>query len=116
MRNSFRIYLRREGKRGHEEVVVHIDWQDVNELDLKRLAALYVLRRVEHELKGWETSLPESVEYRAADFMNNEPLLECRREVPAKWKEPPKSKARREFEALVGDLSPEDIRILLGSD
>lgn len=109
MKTSFPIYLRRHKKRGHDETIVHIDWDGVDEKDLKRLASFYVLHRVESELKDWDTALPESVEYRAADFLHNEPLITRELEIPEKWKEPPKSKAGKELEKALAMLTPEEI-------
>lgn len=112
MKTSFPVFLRRGGKRSHEEVVICIDWADVDLEDMKKMAAFYILRRAEHELKDYDTALPESVEFRAADYLHNEPLVTVHREIPAKWKEPPKSKSAKEFEKAVAGLSPDEIRAL----
>lgn len=114
MKTSIKIFLRRHQKRGHEDLLVHIGWDGLSQEDVQKLASFYVLHRIEAELKGWDEKLPESVEYRAADFLYNEPLVNLDVEVPAKWKEPPKSKAQKEFDKAIAELSADELRQLLG--
>ena len=116
MKTSFPVFLRRDGKRSHEELVIYINWDGLTLDDVKKMAAFYVLRRVERELKDYPTQLPESVEFRAADYLHNESLVTRELEVPAKWKEPPKSKAAREVEKALSKLTVEDIRALLNGE
>lgn len=85
MKTSHRIYLRRDTKRGHEDVTVLIDWTNVSDRDIKLMASHYVLHRAERDLKGYDNALPESIEYRAADFVHNEPLVQLP-EAPESWK------------------------------
>lgn len=114
MRTSHKIFLRRNGKRTHEELVVYIDWASVSADDMRKFAEFYVLHRAEKDLKDFENQLPEAVTYRAADFIHNEPLVNVELVAPAKWKEPPKSKTRKEIDKLFEGLSREEILILLG--
>lgn len=116
MKTSFPVFLRRNNKRCHEELVIHIEWDGTSPEDIKQMAAFYVLRRVERELRDFPTQLPESVEFRAADYLHNEPLVMRELEVPAKWKEPPKSKAQKELESALSKLTVEDIRALLNGE
>lgn len=114
MKSSFNIFLRRNGKRGHEELLVHIEWGQLTSDDMQKLAAFYVLNRVKDELKGWEEKLPESVEFLASDFLHNEPLLQREFDIPPSWKAPPESKALKEAKKAFLRLSADDIRKLLG--
>ena len=113
MKTSHQMFLRRHNKRGHEDIRVHIDWDGVSEADIKLMAAHYVINRAAHDLKDYDKNLPESVEYRAADFVHSEPLVNKDYTVPDSWKASRKSKARKELEELLEGLSPEEIKILL---
>lgn len=114
MKSSHQMFLRRNSKRGHESVLVLIDWSGVSDKDLRMLAAHYVVNRAAHDLKDYEERLPESVEYRAADFVHTEPLVQKDYVIPKSWTAPAKkSKARKELEELLEGLSPEERRILL---
>lgn len=113
MKSSFHIFLRRDGKRGHDELLVHIEWGQLSSDDVQKLAAFYVLHRVQDQLKGWDEKLPESVEYLASDFLHNEPLVQREFDIPPSWKAPPESKALKEAKKAFLALSPDDIRKLL---
>jgi hypothetical protein len=113
MHTSHKIFLRRNGKRSHEELTIRIDWDSVSPEDMRRFAEYYVLHRAEHDLKDFDRELPEAVTYRAADFIHNEPLVNVNLTIPDKWKEPPKSKARKELEKLFAGLSTDEIQTLL---
>lgn len=106
------MYLRREGKRGHEEVLLFIDWEDVSEEDIKLMASHYVVNRAAFDMKGYDHILPESVEYRAADFVHTEPLVKLELAIPDAWKGKD-SKAREKFLEAVEELTPEEIMLLL---
>lgn len=113
MQTSQRVYLRRDGKRGHEEIMIHVDWDRLTDADIRQLAAFYVLHRVEKELKGFDNCLPEAITYHASDFLHNEPMVQKELVIPESWREPPKSKARKELEKLMDGLTPEEIAALL---
>jgi len=113
MRTSHPMFLRRHGKRGHEKVLVHVDWDGVSEADIRQLAAYYVLNRAAHDLKGFDEKLPDSVEYRAGDFIHNEPLTQQDWVIPDSQRGIRKSKARKELEELLKGLGPEEVKLLL---
>jgi hypothetical protein len=114
MKTSETMFLRREGKRGHEPVRVIIDWSDVSDEDMKLMASFYVMNRAAGDLKLWDHVLPESVEYRAADFVHNEPLV-MMPPAPDEWKSSGPSKAVNTFKEALKGLTPEEIRKLLTS-
>ena len=114
MKTSQKMFLRRHGKRGHEELLVHVEWDGVTDQDIKLMACHYILTRVRGEMQGEQHVLPEAVTVYAADYIHNEPLVQAELKIPAKWKEPPKSKARKEIDKLFEGLSREEILTLLG--
>lgn len=113
MKTSLQMFIRRHGKVGHEDIRVHVDWEGANDEDIKLMAAYYILNRAAHDLKGYDRGLPESVTYRAADFVHSEPLVQKEYVVPKSWKAPYKSRARKELEELLRGLSPEERATLL---
>lgn len=112
MKTSHKMFLRRDGKRGHEDVLVVVDWSDISEKEIKLMASHYIVHRAAHDLKGYDHALPESVEYRAADFVHNEPLVTMP-EAPEEWKSTGPSKALKDFKTALKGLSAEEIRTLL---
>ena len=112
MRTSQKIFLRRLDQRGHDETIVHIDWEGVSEHDIRLMASYYVLHRVEDELKCWDRKLPESVEYQAAAFIHNEPLLSKPFDIPFNKKQQ-HTTAYNKFKELLQGLSKEEVAILL---
>lgn len=113
MKTFMRMYLRRKEKRGHEEVIVNIDWEDADDKTIRLLAGHYILLRAAEELKNWDEKLPAEVDYRAVDMIHNEPLTQKDYDIPETWKEGKHSKAYKHFKALMEGLSPEELRILL---
>lgn len=92
--------------------MVVIDWDGISAEDIKLMASHYVLNRASHDLKGYDHALPESVEYRAADFVHNEPLVTLP-EAPESWRsgvdEP--ERANRKAKAFIdamARLTPEE--------
>lgn len=112
MKTSHRIFLRRDGKRGHEPVLVVLDWDNVSQLEMDLMASFYILHRAAQDLKGFDHTLPESIEYRAMDFVHNEPLITMP-EAPAPWKTDKPSKAVKDFKEALKGLTPEEVRALL---
>lgn len=113
MKTSLNAFFRRTGKRTHEKLMVHINWDSMSQEDIRTLAAFYVLHRVEEDLKGWEEKLPESIEFRAADYIHRQPMSEREFNIPEAWKAPPESKALKEARKVFAGLSAETIRKLL---
>lgn len=113
MKTPLKMFVRRDKCRGHEEVLVHIDWENVSEEEIKLMACHYVLNRAAHNLKDFPNKLPDTVEYRAADFVHTEPLVQRDYTVPDSWRNPPHTKAYKKFHELIKDLTPEEIAILL---
>jgi len=112
MKTSQKMFLRRCGKRGHEEVLVIIDWSNMSDSDLKSLAVHYVLNRAAHDLKDYDHALPQSVEYLVVDFIHNEPLVNLP-PVPENWRTNEPSKAVKSFKEALKGLTPEEVRALL---
>lgn len=115
MKTSLRMFVRREGKRGHDEVLVSIDWAGCSENDISHMAGLYVLHRLERQLKQEDNTLPESYEVLAKDYTAVPEPEVPKRSIPKAWKEPPHTAAYHKFTKLVEGLTPEEIAILLDS-
>lgn len=113
MKTSINIFIRRDNARGHEKLLVHVDWGKLEEVDVKQLAAFYILQRVRDDMKGQEESLPESVLYHAEDFLHTEPLVKVPTEFPASWTAPPKGKTAKAASKILEGMSKEDLRKLL---
>ena len=109
-----RLLVKRDRAAGHEETELFINWDNVHPDDIKLRASYYIQHRVEDELKGNETKLPESVTVLAMQYIHREVREVKPLNIPKSWKEPPKSKARKELEALMGMLSKEEIAVLVG--
>lgn len=110
-----RTLVKRFKAAGHEETNVIINWGATSQEDIKLLATYYIQHRVERQLQENETKIPEQVTVFAGDFLHREVREVKPLNIPKAWKEAPKSKARKELEALYAQLSPEDRAVLLGS-
>lgn len=115
MKTSHPMFIRRVDKRGHEKVLVHVDWSGISQEDIRQLAAYYVINRAAHDLKCSEEKLPDAVEYRAGDFIHTEPLVQRDWSIPESQRGITKSKARKELEELLLVLSPEEVKVLMES-
>lgn len=113
MKTSLRMFVRREGKRGHEEVIAIVDWEGVSQHDMEIMAAHYVTNALAYQLKQEEYSLAESYEVFARDYLHIEVPVPKELKIPAKWKEPPRSKEFSKVRNILDGLSPEEIKILL---
>ena len=108
-----KMLLKRHRADSHEEVELFVNWDNVSLDDIKLMASHYIHSRVSHDLKSYETKLPEAVTVYAGDYIHNEVIVEKPIVVPKSWKEAPKSKARKELEALFEDLTPAERAALL---
>lgn len=113
VKTSMRLLVRREGKRGHEETTIIVDWAGCSNEDVSQMAAYYVMHRMEHDLKGSEHCLASSYEVSAKDFTRIPEPEVPKRAVPDKWKEAPHTAAYDKFTQLMDSLSPEEVAILL---
>ena len=114
VRTSGTILVKRNSAKGHEEIVVHTEWDGCTEDDIKLMASLYVQNCVEWQLRLNETKLPEQVVVKASDYLHKPKYEKKELNIPAAWKAPPESKAAKAFKDAVKGLSIEDIRLLLG--
>lgn len=108
-----RLLVKRDRAVGHEETELFINWDNVHPDDIKLIASYYIQHRVEDELKGNETKLPESVTVLAMQYIHREVREVKPLNIPKSWKEPPKSKARKELESLFEQLTPAERAALL---
>lgn len=114
MKTSLLMYVRRHGKREHEKVLCLMDWQGLDEEDIKTLASFYVFNRAKELLRMDEHTLPESVEFLAADFLHKEAESTNEYVIPPAWKsgeDKPKNKKKSAQDALYEmllSLSAED--------
>lgn len=113
VKTSMRLLVRREGKRGHEETTIIVDWAGCSNEDVSQMAAYYVMHRMEHDLKGSEHCLASSYEVFAKDYARLPEPPVSQREVPKQWKEAPHTDAFNKFTQLMETLTPEEVAILL---
>ena len=121
MRTSSKCLVRRDGKSGHDETVVHVEWDGLTDEDIKVLASFYIINCVEQQLKTNTTRLPEQVVVNGRDYLHREVIVEKKVKVPDSWKsgedKPARGKAVKERQPtlleLLKALTPEERKTLL---
>lgn len=115
MKTTSRMYVKRVEQRGHEDVLVHVDWEGTSEEDIKLMAHYYVLHRAKNWLEQEEKVLPESMSFRAADYVHNEPLVNKELHIPVEGKtsKPKHSKSYNQLHDFLSGLSKEELATLL---
>lgn len=109
-----RALVKRYKASGHEEVNVVINFEGLPLEDVRLLAEFYVQHRVECELKGYESKLPDSIVVFAADYIHQEVFVAKPINLPPKIKGEKKSKEREQFEAATKGLTKAELAELFG--
>lgn len=109
-----RALVKRYKASGHEEVNIVVNFDTLPLEDVRLLAELYVVHRLEGELKHYDTKLPDSIMVFAADYIHQEVFVAKPINLPPKVKGEVKSKERKQFEAATKGLTKAELAELFG--
>lgn len=113
MKTEHRFLTRREGKKGHHETKLFINWEGVTEKQLRTLAAWAIIHEMQARYyKDPDHKPPEQDEVDASLIAQEKPMLAMKYAPPP----PPAMKLSKEFENLLKQLSQEELRMLLGGE